>query len=75
VGEVERKAKKAGFFKYSDEHYWRPFLIWNYAERKEEINKYKKMMKYNSRGEYEGGNFNALVMRNADETKLDEFVN
>ena len=32
-------------------------------------------MKYNSRGQYQGGNFNALVMRNADETKLDEFVN
>lgn len=31
-------------------------------------------MKYNSRGEYEGGNFNALIMRNADESKIDEFV-
>jgi hypothetical protein len=51
VEETEKKkSKKPGFFKYSDENYWRPFLIWKYAERKEEINTYKKMMKYNSRG-------------------------
>lgn len=31
-------------------------------------------MKYNSRGEYEGGNFNALVMQNADSSQIDQFV-
>jgi|694.fasta_scaffold82083_1 hypothetical protein len=31
-------------------------------------------MKYNSRGEYEGGNFNALVMRNADSSQINQFV-
>lgn len=61
-----RKDKKPGFFKYSDENYWRPFLIWDYFNRKPDISMYKKMMKFNSRGEYEGGNFTALVMRNVD---------
>ena len=32
------------------------------------------MMKFNSRGEYEGGNFTALVMRNANTERIDEFV-
>jgi hypothetical protein len=28
--EKAEKKKKAGFFKYSDEHYWRPMFIYKY---------------------------------------------
>ena len=32
------------------------------------------MMKFNSRGEYEGGNFNALVIAGSRNSVLDDFV-
>jgi hypothetical protein len=63
--EKKKKNKKDGFFKNADENYWRPFFIFDYKSRKDEIKMYKNLMKFNSRGEYEGGNFNALVMQEA----------
>jgi hypothetical protein len=69
-----KKGKKQGFFKYSDENYWRPFLIYKYEERKEIFKLYKKIMKYNSRAEYQGGIFYLLNLVEADEPTLREYV-
>ena len=56
--------------KYSNEVYWRPFLIYKYEQRKEIFKLYKKVMKYNSRDEYKGGTFYLLDLVEADFTTL-----
>ena len=69
------KQKKPSFFKYSDETYWRPFLIYKYEQRRDIFKLLKKVMKYNSRDVYVGGTFYLLDLVEADYATLREYVN
>ena len=70
----QKKKKKPGFFKYNDEHFWRPMFIHKYEEQKEKFKLYKRIMKYNNRETYLGGVFYLLDLVEADEATLRQFV-
>ena len=69
-----KKNKKAGFFKYNDEHFWRPMFIYKYEQQKQKFKLYKRIMKYNNRETYLGGIFYLLDLVEADEHTLRKFV-
>lgn len=69
--DLSSAVKSRPFFKMLDEEYLKPFFIYNYRYRKEEIKEFKKLLKLNS-PEYKGGEFVALMKTNARQTIIEE---
>ena len=53
-----------------DEDYLKPFFIYNYRYRKDEIKNFKRMLKLNS-AEFKGGEFIGIMKANAKKTVIE----
>lgn len=54
-----------------DEEYLKPFFIFNYKERKGEIQEFKKLLKMNS-PEFKGGQYVALMKASLKQTIVEQ---